>query len=104
MEASKDADMPRKSLTLVAQHPELPQLELAQLRPPTEESRHTLVTIVPRVSEFGLVEHREALWKRPKHPRVRHLSAPKLRRRTTPPSAACRTGPTTYGSSRPNYV
>lgn len=49
--------MSREPLTLVAQCPEFPQLDLAQRRPPTEENGHTLVTIAPRISKLGLIEH-----------------------------------------------
>jgi hypothetical protein len=63
VETSKDADMPRKPLTLVAQLPEFPQLDLAQRRPTAEEKRHTLITIVPRISQLVVVEQSEVLWK-----------------------------------------
>jgi len=51
-----DADMPRKALTLVAQLPEFPHLELAQRRPTEEERRHSLITFVPRISELESAE------------------------------------------------
>jgi hypothetical protein len=57
VEPSKDPDVPRKPLTLVAQPPEFSQLDLAQGRPTTEEERHTLVTIEPRFAKLGVVEH-----------------------------------------------
>ena len=56
METSKDADVPREPLTLVAQPPEFPQLDLAQRRPTAEEERHALVTIVPRIAKLDVVE------------------------------------------------
>jgi hypothetical protein len=56
METSKNADVPRKPLTLVAQLPEFPQLGLAQRQPTVEEKRHTLVTILPRISKLVVVE------------------------------------------------
>jgi hypothetical protein len=56
VETPKDADVPRKPLTLVAQLPELPHLELAQRRPTAEEKRHTLVAMLPRVAKLGVVE------------------------------------------------
>jgi protein involved in ribonucleotide reduction len=59
VETPTDADMPRKPLTLVAQHPEFPHLELAQRRPTAEENRHTLVAILPRIAKLGVVEHRK---------------------------------------------
>jgi hypothetical protein len=45
VEPSKDPDVLRKPLTLVAQLPEFAQLDVAQRRPTTEEKRHALVTI-----------------------------------------------------------
>ena len=57
MELSKDPDVLRKPLTLVAQLSEFAQLDVAQRRPTTEEKRHTLVTIVPRFAKLGVVEH-----------------------------------------------
>ena len=56
METSKDADVPRKPLTLVVQLPEFPQLDLAQRGPTAEEQRHSLVTIVPGIAKLGVVE------------------------------------------------
>ena len=56
MESSKDADVPRKPLTLVVQLPELPQLHLAQRRPTTEEKRHALVTIMRRIAKLIVIE------------------------------------------------
>jgi hypothetical protein len=63
VEASKGADMSCKPLTLVAQPPELSQLDLAQGRPTTEEKQHTLVTIKPRFAKLGVVEHGKVPWK-----------------------------------------
>jgi hypothetical protein len=48
--------MPRKPLTLVAQPPELRQFGLAQRWPTLEEKRHTLITILPRISKLVVVE------------------------------------------------
>ncbi len=56
MQASKDADVPRKPLTLIAQFPEFPQLDLAQGRPTPEEKRHALIAMTPRVSKVVVVE------------------------------------------------
>jgi hypothetical protein len=56
VETPKDADVPRKPLTLVAQLPELPHLELAQRRPTAEEKRHTLVAMLPRIAKLSVVE------------------------------------------------
>lgn len=56
MQTSKDADVPREPLTLVAQLPEFPQLDLAQGRPAPEEKRHTLIAMTPRVSKLFVVE------------------------------------------------
>jgi hypothetical protein len=56
VETPKDADVPRKPLTLVAQLPEFPQLDLAQGRPATEEKRHTLVAMTPRIPKLCVVE------------------------------------------------
>ena len=56
METPTDADVPRKPLTLLVEAPEFPQLDLAQRRPAAEEERHTLVTIVPRISKLVVVE------------------------------------------------
>jgi len=56
VEASKRADMPRKPLTLVAQPPEFRQFGLAQRWPTLEEKRHTLITILPRISKLVVVE------------------------------------------------
>ena len=53
--------MPRQSLTLVAQPPELPQLDLAQGRPAAEEQRHAFVTIVSRIAKLAVVEPCEVL-------------------------------------------
>ena len=53
--------MPRQSLTLVAQPPELPQLDLAQGRPAADEQRHALVTIVARIAKLAVVEPCEVL-------------------------------------------
>ena len=61
VETSKDAHVPRQSLTLVAQPPELPQLDLAQGRPAAEEQRHALVTIVSRIAKLAVVEPCEVL-------------------------------------------
>lgn len=57
METPTAADVSRKPLTLVAQPPELPHLELAHRRPTAEENRHTLVAIPPRIAKLGVVEH-----------------------------------------------
>lgn len=56
VETSKDADVPRKPLTLVAQLPEFPQLDPAQGRPATEEKRHTLIAMTPRIAKLCVVE------------------------------------------------
>jgi hypothetical protein len=56
VETPKDADVPRKPLTLVVQLPEFPQLDLAQRRPIAEEQRHTLITIMPRIAKLVVVE------------------------------------------------
>jgi len=55
-QTSKDADVPRKPLTFVAQLPEFPQFDLAQRRPTVEEERHTLIAMTPRVSKLFVVE------------------------------------------------
>ncbi len=54
---SKDSDVLRKPLTLVVQRPEFAQLDVGQRRPTTEEKRHALVTLVPRLAKLGAVEH-----------------------------------------------
>lgn len=56
VQTSKDAEVPRKPLALVAQLPEFPQFVLAQRRPTTEEKRHTLIAMTPRVSKLFVVE------------------------------------------------
>lgn len=73
MQTPTDPDMPRKALTLIAQLPEFPQLELAQRRPAEEERRHALITFVPRISKLESAERREASRKVHDH-RGRHLS------------------------------
>jgi hypothetical protein len=104
VETSKDADMPRKPLTLVAQLPEFPQLDLAQRRPTAEEKRHTLITIVPRISQLVVVEQSEVRWKVLDHLGAT-LSGPTRRRRKAPRPASCRVVlATTSGSSRPSYA
>jgi hypothetical protein len=60
---SKNADVPRKPLALVAQSPELSQLDLAQGRPAPKEKRHTLIATTSRVSKLVLVEQRKVSWK-----------------------------------------
>ena len=55
--------MPRKPLTLVAQPPELPQLDLAQGRPTMEKKRHTLIAVTLRISKLFVVEQQEVFWK-----------------------------------------
>jgi hypothetical protein len=50
------ADVPRKSLTLIAQRPELSQVGLAQRRPIAEETRHALVAGLPCVLNLSVVE------------------------------------------------
>jgi hypothetical protein len=56
VETPKDADVPRKPLTLVVELPELPHLDLAQRRPTTKENRHALVAILLRIAKLGVVE------------------------------------------------
>jgi len=63
VETPTAADVPRKPLTLVAQSPEFSHLELGQRRPTGEETRHTLVTILPRIAKLIFIEHGEILGK-----------------------------------------
>lgn len=63
MEPPDDPDVLCKPLTLVAQLPELAELDVAQRRPATEEMGHPLVTSVPRRAKLGGVEHRKVPWK-----------------------------------------
>jgi hypothetical protein len=63
VETPTDADIPGKPLTLVAQLPELPHLEVAQRRPPAEENGHALVAILPRIAKLIFIEHCEVLRK-----------------------------------------
>jgi len=56
VETSKDPDMPREPLTLVAQHSKFLQLDLAQPWPTTEEQRHALVAIMRRITKLVVVE------------------------------------------------
>ena len=56
LETSKDAHVSREPLALVVQLPEFAQLDLAQRRPAVEEERHTLITILPRISKLVAVE------------------------------------------------
>jgi hypothetical protein len=56
VQAAEGSDMRRKPLTLIAQLPELPHLGLIHRRPPTEEDRHALVAIAPRVLKLLRVE------------------------------------------------
>jgi len=56
VQTSKDPEVPRKPLTLVAQLPEFPQFDLAQRRPTQEEKRHTLIAMTRRVSKLFVVE------------------------------------------------
>jgi hypothetical protein len=53
------ADVPRKSLTLIAQRPELSQVGLAQRRPIAEEARHALVAGLPCALNLAVVERRQ---------------------------------------------
>jgi hypothetical protein len=72
--------MSRKPLALAAQVPELSQLDPGERRPTTEEERHPLITIVPRVSELVVVEQREVPGKARDHASAassrRHAPAP----------------------------
>ena len=63
VKASENAGMPRKPLTLVAQPPELPQLDLAQGRPTPEEKRHSLIAMTLRIPKLVAIEQREVPWK-----------------------------------------
>ena len=56
MEAAKGSDVPRKSLPLIAQLPELAHLGFVHRWPPKEENRHTLVAIALRLLEMLRVE------------------------------------------------
>jgi hypothetical protein len=48
--------MPRESLTLIAQRPELAHVGFAQHRPIAEESRHPLISALPCLLNLFVVE------------------------------------------------
>ena len=52
MEAANAPNMPRETLTLVAQLPELPHLGVGHRQPAAEEDRHALVAIALRLLEL----------------------------------------------------
>jgi hypothetical protein len=56
METTKDADVPRKALSFVAQFSEFSHLDLAQRRPAAKEDRHALVAALTRRSKLLTVE------------------------------------------------
>jgi hypothetical protein len=76
VEPSKDPDMPRKPLTLVAQLPEFSHLDLGQRRPTGEESRHASVAILPGIAKVLFIEHCEVLGKVLDHLGVARAPAP----------------------------